>query len=155
MQIVHTCHILQHLIVLGAEFQFHGACGDAALPAPGPGVDNLNVGTMATDHHLMVGKIMKLSQVRIVVFQYSNCFVCVHFYVMVMSVHNFVEFIYVNLHLGIFLIKKGRGNTLLNGPRQITANNIISFFAHSSKGLLIPALAHRVYVFFHCLHLID
>ena len=38
MQIVHTCHILQHLVVvLGAEFQLHGACGDAALPAPGPG----------------------------------------------------------------------------------------------------------------------
>ena len=53
-------------------------------------VDNLNVGTMVTDHQLMVGKIMKLSQVRIVVFQYSNCFVCVHFYVMVMSVHNCV-----------------------------------------------------------------
>ena len=86
MQIVHTCHILQHLVVvLGAEFQLHGACGDAALPAPGPDVDNLNVGTMVTDHHLMVGKIMKLSQVRIVVFQYSNCFVCVHFYVMVMT----------------------------------------------------------------------
>ena len=58
-------------------------------------VDNLNVGTMATDHHLMVGKIMKLSQVRIVVFQYITCFVCVHFHVMVMIVHNFV-------HLGFF-----------------------------------------------------